>query len=385
MNLKVISDRKIVVVNQASNYLTIGFCNAFRNRFSDVSLITGSIHVQGEELRLDIEVIRINMYFERPAYRKFFSYVSACIRIYFLLLFRFRKHEVFFVSVPPMAYLLNIFLPNRFSMVIWDVFPDAFKITGIKISHPVYKVWAYLNRFSYKKAYRLFTIGERMADLLEQYVERRKIIIQPIWSIFQSNGKLDHKDNPFRSEHRIGNKFVVQYSGNIGLSHKVEVMVDIADKMKHEPDINFQIIGRGPREPYLRQLVQKKNLPNCHFLPFQSDDMFPYSLSAADLGVVILDAETAKGSIPSKSYNLMSYGIPTLYIASADSELSNYAEKFNHAICFDESELDMAVAFILKVKRDAEYRNMLSVNAVKAAALFKRENADNFVERYING
>ena len=224
-----------------------------------------------------------------------------------------------------------------------------------------------------------------MADLLEQYVERRKIIIQPIWSIFQSNGKLDHKDNPFRSEHRIGNKFVVQYSGNIGLSHKVEVMVDIADKMKHEPDINFQIIGRGPREPYLSQLVQKKNLPNCHFLPFQSDDMFPYSLSAADMGVVILDAVTAKGSIPSKSYNLMSYGIPTLYIASADSELSNYAEKFNHAICVDESELDMAVAFILKVKRDAEYRNMLSVNAVKAAALFKRENADNFVERYING
>jgi hypothetical protein len=41
--------RKIVVINQAVNYLTIGFCNAFAEQFDEVSLVTGSIHTQGED------------------------------------------------------------------------------------------------------------------------------------------------------------------------------------------------------------------------------------------------------------------------------------------------------------------------------------------------
>jgi hypothetical protein len=45
-----IVDRKIVVVNQASNYLTTGFCNAFAAQFKNVFLITGSVHVQGKRL-----------------------------------------------------------------------------------------------------------------------------------------------------------------------------------------------------------------------------------------------------------------------------------------------------------------------------------------------
>ena len=110
---------------------------------------------------------------------------------------KYRKHEVFFVSVPPMGYLLNIFLPHRFSMVIWDVYPDVFQITGMKQDHPVYRIWSWLNRKSFKKAYRLFTISEKMAELLHQYVDPAKVIVQPIWSIFQENEKVSKADNPF--------------------------------------------------------------------------------------------------------------------------------------------------------------------------------------------
>lgn len=379
------SNRNIVVVNQAVNYLTIGFCNAFNQKFDSVALITGSIHVQGEELDSDIEITGINHWVERPAWKKTASYLWACFRIWWLLLTRYRKHEVFFVSIPPMGYLLNIILPNRFSMLIWDVFPDAFKITGMSENHPVYSVWARLNRASFKKAHRLFTIGDRMADLLEQYVEREKIIFQPIWSIFQENGRIEKEKNPFVKEQNVEDKFIVQYSGNIGLTHNVEVMVELAEKLQHREDILFQIIGRGPRKPELEKMVEEKNLPNCIFLPFQSDEMFPYSLSAADLGVVILDGATAKGSVPSKSYNLMSFGIPSLYIASDESELHHYAETYGHAVCVEHDRLDEAVGFIKKLADDAELWKRYSLNAEKAAENYKRSNADLFVEKYIEG
>ncbi|MBK8683465.1 MAG: hypothetical protein IPN31_16455 [Bacteroidetes bacterium] len=209
--------RKIVVVNQAVNYLTIGLCNAFAEKFEKVDLITGSIHVQGEELNSVIKVHNIIKWKERPASKKLYGYVMGAIQIYWLLITRFRKHEVFFISLPPMGYLLKLFLPHRFSMLIWDVYPDVFKITGMKESHWFYSLWAKCNRIVFKKAYRLFTIGNRMADLLSVYIDRSKILITPIWSIFQTNSKVEKNTNPFIIEHKLQDKFIVQYSGNIGL------------------------------------------------------------------------------------------------------------------------------------------------------------------------
>lgn len=378
------ANRKIVIVNQASNYLTVGFCNAFLRRFERVALVTGSVHIQGEELHPDVEVSYINHWIERPAWKKMWSYVWACVRIYVLLLTKYRRHEVFFVSIPPMGYLLNLLLPHRFSMVIWDVYPDTFKITGMKESHWLYRIWARLNRRSFAKAFRLFTIGERMADLLEQYVDRKKLLIQPIWAIFQEDRKVEKSANPFVKAHQLEGKFVVQYSGNIGLTHRVELLIDLAEKMQAHPHILFQIIGRGPRKPVLEQMVKDKSLPNCQFLPFQSDEMFPYSLSAADVGAVILDAATAKGSVPSKSYNLMSYGIPSLYIASDDSQLHEYAERFGHARCFAADQLEEASAFLLELSRNPQHYLYMAQQARQAAQYFKRDNADMFVEKYLN-
>ena len=379
-----IKDRKIVVVNQASNYLTVGFCNAFAEKFQTIALVTGSIHIQGEELNPNVEVTYINKWVERPARKKFFSYIKACLKIYWLLITKYKKHEVFFVSIPPMGYLLNLIVSNRFSMVVWDVYPDIFKITGMKESHFVYKIWSFLNRKSFKKAFRLFTIGEKMAELLETYVLKSKIIIQPIWSIFQANERVSKEQNPFIKEYNLQDKFIIQYSGNIGLTHKVEVVVALAELLKDNTNIIFQVIGRGARVPTLQKIVEEKKLPNCFFLPFQTDEMFPFSLSAADLGIVILDELTSKGSVPSKSYNLMSYGIPSVYIAGEDSELNTYAHKYGAAECFAEKDLHLAKDFILDLSSNKQKWNAMSANAILAAKLFRRDNANKFVNYYLN-
>ncbi len=376
--------KKLVILNQAANYLSIGFANAFNQKFDEVVLIAGSIHVQGEDLQPKVKWHKINLWKDAPAIKKLISYLKALFNMWWLLITKYRNYEVVFVSVPPMAYLLNLILPHKFSMIIWDVYPDIFKITGMQDTHPIYKVWAFLNKKSFKKAYRLFTISEKMAELLEQYVNRDKIIVQPIWSIFQENQKIDKQNNKFIKHHDLEHKFIVQYSGNIGLTHNVEVLVDIAELLKNNTQIVFQIIGRGPRKEHLKQLVSEKKLPNCMFLPFQSDEMFPYSLSAADLGVVILDEKTSKGSVPSKSFNLMSYGIPSLYIASEDSQLAYYAKHYNHANLFTKDRIKEASQWIEKLSQNQQQQDKLSQNAVKAAQDFKRENADKFVEKYLS-
>lgn len=378
-----IKDRKIVVINQAVNHLTICYCNAFAERFEDVSLITSNIHEQGEPLNKNIKISWINKWAEHPTLKKMFSYIIACLWIYWLLITRYRKHEVFFLSVPPMAYLLNLVVWHKFSMLIWDIYPDIFKVTGMSEKHPVYKVWVWLNKKSFNKADKIFTIGDKLADLLAQYVDRNKIIVRPIWSILSKDQKVEKSKNIFIEKHNLQDKFIVQYSGNIGLTHKAELMVDLAERLQDQDQILFQIIGRGPRRAHLEKMVEEKKLPNCQFLPFQSDDMFPLSLSAADIGVAVLSEATPKASVPAKSYNLMAYGIPALYIAANDSQLSDYAQKFGHARCFTESKLDKAAEYILELYSDKELRNKYGQNAEKASGLFTRVNADKLVDSYL--
>ena len=237
--------------------------------------MTGSVHVQGEDLDSQIKIHSINRWYESPALKKIKSYLLAMIKMWWLLMTKYRKHEVYFVSVPPMGYLLNIFLPHRFSMVIWDVYPDIFKITGMQESHPVYRIWTWLNRKSFKKAYRLFTISEKMAGELHKYVDPNKVIVQPIWSIFQENKKVSKADNPFIKEHNLEGKFIVQYSGNIGLTHNVEALVDIAELLQNERNILFQIIGRGPPKAVLENVVENRQLSKCMFYPSNRMRCFP--------------------------------------------------------------------------------------------------------------
>jgi glycosyltransferase involved in cell wall biosynthesis len=384
IGLSKIKDRKIVIVNQAPNYLTVGIANAFFTRFNSVTLICGSIHEQGEELNSGIDVHFINKWHDTSSLKKFSSYVIALCNIWFLLWTKYRKHEVFFISVPPMGYLLNLLVSNRFSMIIWDVYPDAFRILGMTERSRGYRLWAILNKYSFQRSYRLFTISERMADLLENYVSREKIIIQPIWSIFESQEKINSEDNIFIQQQNLKGKFIVQYSGNIGLSHNVEVLVEIAELLIDERDICFQIIGRGPRKGVLEKIVEEKKLSNCFFLPFQSDEMFPHSLSAANVGVVILDDRIGSGSVPSKSFNLMSLGIPSLYIASEESQLADYAKEYNHAVCYGKNDILKAAEYLLHLKNSTVDYNSMSINAQLASKNFTRKNAEKLVNLYLN-
>ena len=97
-----------------------------------------------------------------------------------------------------------------------------------------------------------------MADLLAKYVGKEKIIIQPIWSIFQENKKVLKPENPFVKEYGLENKFVIQYSGNIGMTHKVELLIALAKKMQNHQGILFQIIGRGPRKRAMEKLSKRQ-------------------------------------------------------------------------------------------------------------------------------
>lgn len=377
-----IYDKKMVFVNQAVNFLTVDIVNSFAKQYDDITLITGNVHAQGTDLDPKVKLDKLVKYNEKSFTTKTYGWTVATIQVYFKLLFKYRKHEIFFVSIPPMAYLTMLLLRRRFTILVWDVYPDTLKIYGIGERNPLYRFWAWANRKVFQRAAHLFTIGDKMAELVSQYIDRSKVKVIRLWTTFENFTPVDKSENFFIREHLLEDKFVVQYSGNIGLIHNVEVMVEIARLLRDNKKVLFLIIGKGDKVNKIKEAIKNYGLQNCKVLPFQPDNVFPYSLSAADLGVVILDNKTSKGSIPNKAYNLMTAGKPILYIASPDSELKIYAERYNNGKCFDDSELEKIAEFILKMSEDEELVRQYKRNSLHASLDFTRKNTGAILEAY---
>lgn len=376
------SERKIVFINQAVNFLTVDIINSFAEKYDDITLITGNVHAQGTELNPKVKIDKLIKYNEKSIVTKTYGWTVATIQIFFKLLFKYRRHDFFFVSIPPMSYLSMLFLRNRFSILIWDVYPDTLNIYGIGEKNLLFKFWSWANKKIFKKAYRLFTIGETIAELLSRYIDKERIKIISLWTNFENFTPVKKRDNFFIKEHQLQDKFVVQYSGNIGLIHNVEVMVEIARLLKNNSKILFLIIGKGDKVNKIKDSIRENDLRNCLVLPFQADDVFPYSLSAADMGVVILNSKTSKGSIPNKAYNLMTAGKPVLYVASKDSELHKYADRYDNGKCFECSELEAIAAFIQLLSENVQQQQQYKANSLKAATDFTRKNISAIVEAY---
>ena len=123
-------------------------------------------------------------------------------------------------------------------------------------------------------------------------------------------------------------------------------------------------------------------MTNLNATPFKDDQNFPYSLSATDLGVVVLDSRISKASVPSKVYNLKAMGIPVLYVSSKDSELYRYSIKFNNGMCFESTEISQMDKFIRDLSQNEEMIKTLSINSENAAMNFTRLNALQIVKNY---
>ncbi|MBL0356316.1 MAG: glycosyltransferase family 4 protein [Chitinophagaceae bacterium] len=266
---------------------------------------------------------------------------------------------------------------------MFDVYPDVLKMLKIKETNFIYRMWAGWNRKLFAKAHRVYTIGDSLANLMAQYTPRKKITVIPLWTGLNNVHPVAKKDNPFIKEHQLQGKFIVQYSGNIGGTHNIEVLIEAARLLKEQKDILFLIIGRGLKVPLVNKLIEEYQLENCMVLPFQPDEVIRYSIAAADISVVLIEDKIADVSIPSKVYNIMAVGSGILSISPANSEINKLVQQFNIGANFQKEAIQQMAEYILKVKSTPALQQEYSINAVAASKNYTAANADKYLQVYL--
>lgn len=371
--------KKILLVNQSVNFLTVDIANAMLSKYDEVVLMSGSITNYERPLDESVKVSKLVKYNRTAAWKRILTWSISFIQIFFKILFCYRKYEVLYFSNPPMSYFGATLFKNKFSVVVYDIYPDALRNVGIREGNFIYNYWVKKNQKTYARAEKVFTLSESMAEALTKYVTKEKLVIIPNWSITDKFQPINKAENPFVKEHGLQDKFVVMYSGNMGYTHSVNVLVDVAERMKDNDKVQFLLIGQGKLRPELEARVKEQNLTNCIFMDFLPVDVLPYSLASADIAVITLNEESAKVSVPGKTYDLLGVGAPLMCITPPDSEMARLIKQHQNGACFEAGQVDDIVDYITEMSARPELRQQLSDNSYRASKEYTKNNAYKYL------
>jgi colanic acid biosynthesis glycosyl transferase WcaI len=312
-----------------------------------------------------------------PSYRKdtelhrlwsWFQYFVGAIRVIWSIP---PSALLFIVAQPPylplLGYLRNRWLGQKYVVWVDDIYPDGLVRYGrLADEHLLTRVWRWLNRIILSRAERVFTLGPCMAQVLGQYVAggTEQITVIPTWADTESIRPLPKESNPFALQYGQVGKLTVQYSGNLGLTHELDTMIQAAEKLQDYTDIHFMIIGFGPA--WEKVVQSASQLRNMTALPLQPVDVLPYSLSTADVSVVTLRKGIEGVSMPSKTYHAMAAGAALLGVSHSPSDLESVIERCRCGINVEPGDVDGFVQAVVKF-RETEYLAECRKNSRHAA------------------
>lgn len=229
---------------------------------------------------------------------------------------------------PPMASIaaLVIHWVRRTPITFWvmDLNPDQVVVTGrMKPTSLAVRAMDWLNRRILGAARTVVPLDRFMADRLraKRTLPGRCLVIPP-WPMEGDLARVPRDANPFIDRHGLRDKRVVMYSGNHGLTTPVDGLVAEAFRRRDDPRLHFLFIGGGPGKKPVDAAIAQHAPANLASLPYQPLDQIKFSLSAADVHVVLMAEELVGVVHPCKVYGAMAIGKPILFIGPAPSHIS---------------------------------------------------------------
>lgn len=239
-----------------------------------------------------------------------------------------RNDFVLVVTNPPLLpFLIALACKLRSAkclLLIHDVYPEVLVVTGmIKADSFLAQFINCLTRKLYLGVEHIVVLGRDMKQLVcEKLVPAtHPVAIVPNWGDIDGVSPSPRENNSLLKELKIDDKFVVQFSGNIGRTHGLEDLITSALRLKDLP-VHFLIIGSGAKRNSLKSAIQKEELTNITLLPRVPPDKLCELLNACDVAVISFVAGMAGISVPSRLYNIMAAGKPIIAVAEENSELA---------------------------------------------------------------
>lgn len=276
-----------------------------------------------------------------------------------------KQDYVFSISQPPiLGGLLGVwgkFIKKaKFIYNIQDFNPEQILAVGYSKQKILVDLLMTLDKFSCRQSDMIITVGRDLMETLQKRFCKEKLphtVMINNWIDEKEIYPLNENDSnveAFKKKYNLENKFVIMYSGNIGLYYDLKNIIKVlkkfrkgynengvyeeGPKMSDGREVAFAFVGAGPVLEDLIEYSNKHHFENIYFIPYQEKSKLKYSLNAGDVHFCV-NSKGIKGvSCPSKAYGIMAAGKPILGILEKETEIRGLIEKSECGICCEPGE-----------------------------------------------
>ena len=293
-------------------------------------------------------------------------YVSSLISLVFLA----NKNDLIIVKTdPPMISIIvhAVCLLKRAKYINWlqDLFQEVGEKLGVTALSGVFGgILLRLRNVTLKSASYNVVIGESMSNVINANgIDSDRLVVINNWSHITKSDITQSKVLEYRKELGLVDRFIVGYSGNFGRAHDYNTIVDVISKLRENSDIVFLFIGGGIYYDRLMDYVESENISNVVFMPYQTRENLPDSLSIPDVHLVSLVPSLEGLIVPSKYYGIAAVGKAAIFIGNKDGEIARILNKHNCGLVVESGRPDLLKDTILGLKNNPSQLTKYGKNA----------------------
>ncbi|MGP7818699.1 glycosyltransferase family 4 protein [Niallia sp. 01092] len=272
---------------------------------------------------------------------------------------------------------------------IQDFNPEQAAAVSFTKNELIFKAAKTIDKLNCKFSDHIVVVGNDMSETLKNRFSNKSIPEHTIinnWTDEKEIIPLEKSNDQvknFLQQYNLENKFIVMYSGNIGLYYDLENIIKITKEFKEYKDLVFVFIGEGAVKKQMQQFIKENRLENTAFIPFQPKEFIKYSLNAADVHFVVNQKGIKGVSVPSKIYGVLAAGKPIIGVLEQGSEAQRIIDESNSGIVVEPQDYQGITEAIKKMyELDSAERKNLGINGrVYLEQHLKRELS---IEKYRN-
>lgn len=275
-----------------------------------------------------------------------------------------KQDYVFSISQPPiLGGLLGVWgkwmKHAKYIYNIQDFNPEQVLAVNFSKNKLITGAMMFFDKFSCRRSDLIITVGRDLVQTVHNRFKGKKVP-----KTVMINNWIDEKEiypvganHPkvvaFKEKYGLQDKFVIMYSGNIGLYYDLENIMKVIEQVKPGTktadgrEVVFAFVGAGSVLDKLVVYKEEKHMNNVVFIPYQDKADLIYSLNAGDVHWCV-NAKGIKGvSCPSKYYGIAAAGKAVLAVLEKDSEIRCIIEETHGGLCSEPGDYE-AIAENLK-------------------------------------
>jgi len=368
-----------LILNQMAGPLTVELAEDAAMRLGPVAMLTGHPDTLQRPRPLGVAIYPAVEYNRGGFQARVVSWIRYMLTAAFWLSRFPASIPVLVYTNPPLlpwlAYLMRKLTGRRYAVMVHDIYPDLLiRLNKFQSSHWVPRLWRKFNQKALQNADVVLTIGEYMAATLRNQFDEREtshgqIVTSYPWADTRLIRPVEQSENWFVKEHGLAHKLTVMYSGNMGLGHDIETMISAAARLREDPGVHFVFIGSGPKWRTVKTEIDTHQLDNVTLLGWQPAHVVPFSLAAADIALVSIEADVEGIMVPSKAFSSLAAGSALALISNGNNEIAGIVDRYRCGWLIKPGDVDGLVDVIRSVQNDPEALRSAKLQSRQAACV----------------